>query len=117
MGSKVNQDPRARAEKIKKIVTLFFILAAISFISGYGLFSMGKKAYIFKFTGVILLFTSTVFFLVASFMVLHEKEKHAGAYHKPKEELKQEAKENKETVPVAVEKGHKILAGEHDKLE
>ena len=90
MGSKVNQDPRARAEKIKKIVTLFFILAAISFISGYGLFSMGKKAYIFKFTGVILLFTSTVFFLVASFMVLHEKEKHAGAYHKPKEELKQE---------------------------
>mmetsp|Transcript_48091 Transcript_48091/g.55580 ORF Transcript_48091/g.55580 Transcript_48091/m.55580 type:complete len:117 (-) Transcript_48091:87-437(-) len=109
MGAEIQNNAAKRIAKVKKLATIFLILSVVALISGFTLFKLGKTTYIFKLTGVLLLFASSVLFFVGAFILLHEREKHKGAYNKPAEELKKEARENEETVPAAVEKGHQML--------
>ena len=112
MSGKTHKHVYVRSAKVSKILKLMMTLSITALSVGIGLFSMRDRAYLYKLFGVVLLFTSSALFMVASFVNLHDREKHAGAYDRSPEKLKKEAKENKEDEPIAVEKGNEILAAE-----
>ena len=102
-----------RSAKVTKAISWLFTLAATFFSVGLGSYSLRDKSYLYRFFGVILLFASSVCFLIGAFVVLHDREKHAGAYDRSPETMKKEARENKETNPAAIEKGSNTFSTAH----